>query len=431
MKKDLRARSSSGRAPSARRLRRKNKQASTIIHDLPDKLLKLVLLRLDSSACLVRAASTCRRWRGIIAASDDFLRLSRTLHRPLIAGHYHLEKDPSEFVPSSSSPDHEFGARRFSSLDFLPAGNRRWEVADCHGGLVLLRQPEPVVFPDLVVCDPVARRYQGITHPQVRAGYNFADASLLDPDGDSAAIFSMHNYRVLYRFFMGPRACVFTAGEPGGDWRELDELGNDLDHFTMAHVAGRLDGSQLCMGLMHCGRAILLDNSTLEFSYIDLPTNKDEVVVVDPSSAVSEEEEEEDYDSSYFRVVHSDLMPKATRIVHVWGQELEVFRQQQGAGEWVLEHHIPRLSEACRGVPGYPEKKRFDWIVDVAANGAGFVVLSVLDCGRKWLFSVDVETMKMAAVPDRTYDGATCPYTLPWPPVFVACLAQNRRRRRS
>lgn len=405
--------------------------AAATIHNVSDKLLTLILLRLDSSASLVRAAATCKRWRAIIAGSADFLRLSRALHRPAIAGHYHLDKHPADFVPAAPPPAVDFlpDGRRFSSLDFLPADNRGWEVADCHGGLLLLRQPEPVVFPDLVVCDPVARRYQGITHPQVRAGYNFADASLLG--GQDGAV-SMSSYRILYRFFTGPfRACVFTAGEPGGDWRGLDVLGSgDLDHFTLAHVAGRLDDGALCMGLMQSAAAILLDNSTLEFSRIDLPTK----IVVVPSHP---EDDDEEACYSNFRVVHSahtDLRKATTRIVHVRGQELEVFRRHTGDGDngsckWVLEHSVARLSEACRGLPGYPANKRYDWIVEVVANGAGFVVLSVMDCGRRWLFSVDVETMEMTTVPDRTFGSATCPYTMPWPPVFVECLGNKGRRR--
>jgi hypothetical protein len=191
----------------------------------------------------------------------------------------------------------------------------------------------------------------------------------------------------------------------------------------MAHVAGRVDGT-LCMGLAQSGDAILLDDDSLEFSKFDLPTGRK----TDPSSWETE-------GFSTFRVVHgAGTEPKTARIVHTRGEALEVFRRRQATttddgGAWVLERSIPRLSEACQGLPGHPGEKLLGWIVEVVADGAGLVILSVLDHGWQWLFSVDVETMEMAVVPERTYLSATCPYTKPWFPVFLACVGKRRRRR--
>jgi hypothetical protein len=110
------------RASSSCRPRRKNKKKKTVtqqvgptsIHDVPDGLLKMVLLRVDSTASLVRAASTCKRWRYVIAGGAAFLRLARALHPPpAIVGHYHLDRDPTEFVPSSSLNRSADAASRF------------------------------------------------------------------------------------------------------------------------------------------------------------------------------------------------------------------------------------------------------------------------------------------------------------------------------
>lgn len=109
------------------------------IHDVPDDLLRLILLRLDSSVWIPRAASTCKRWCGMIAADDGFLRLFRALHPPAIAGHNHLCAETKGFIPSSLND-----GSRFSSLDFLPGfgvKDKTWWVADCYGGLV--RPPLP------------------------------------------------------------------------------------------------------------------------------------------------------------------------------------------------------------------------------------------------------------------------------------------------
>jgi hypothetical protein len=110
-------------------------------------------------------------------------------------------------------------------------------------------------------------------------------------------------------------------------------------------------------------------------------------------------------------------------IVHVHGQTLELFRQVRGSGEWVLQHRIPELSRATRGLPGYPDHKRFWWqMVEVIAGGTGFAILSawVSDRGTSmtWLFSFNVDTMELQAVTNEAaYCGktVTSTYTLPSP----------------
>jgi hypothetical protein len=200
------ARSSVSMAGRGRR--RRNKRASTkreilpagptSVHHIPDHLLELVLLRVDSSLALLRAAFACKRWRRIIA-DTAFLARFRSLHPPHVPGHYHVV-DPSYrdrllpepdrnnrvFVPDPSTA----GAidRRHFSLDFLPnayADSSYWELADSRGSLLLLyRQTKnrtwQLRFPDLVVCDPLSRRYQGITYPPEMRRHLCFGAFLLD-----------------------------------------------------------------------------------------------------------------------------------------------------------------------------------------------------------------------------------------------------------
>ncbi|CAL4970025.1 unnamed protein product [Urochloa decumbens] len=274
----------SSKAPNDRRRRRKNKKKGATaeppstgpasIHDVPLDLLKLILLRLDSSLWLIYAASVCKLWRGVIAGANDgdgdFLRLFHSLHPPAIAGYYNLGSDATAFVPTSPPATGRVG--RFRSLDFLPAGRTRWKVADSHGGLVLLLElPNRSRYPDLIVCDPLTRRSQGINHPRGR----YVDRVYL-LDGDGGGI-SMSNFRVLYMFYNNngqPRAYVFSMGE-AGDWRLLDTMGKDLGSFTRARLAGRLDDGSLCLSLS--GRVMVLDNASLEFFQLDLPSNRKEV----------------------------------------------------------------------------------------------------------------------------------------------------------
>ncbi|KAF8746765.1 hypothetical protein HU200_013330 [Digitaria exilis] len=210
----------SSRATNERRRHRKNKKKAaagaelpitgpTSIHDVHPDLLKLILLRLDSSLWIIRAASVCKLWRSTIAGGD-FLRLSGDLHPPAIAGHYHLMTDPTAFVPSSSPAALRTG--RFRSFGFLPPGKTRWEVVDSHGGLVLLRKPYSISMPDLIVCNPLTKLYQGILNPR---GKYFRRAYLLDGDADGIVGVSMSNFRVFYMFVHHdeePQACVFSMG---------------------------------------------------------------------------------------------------------------------------------------------------------------------------------------------------------------------------
>ncbi|CAD6266901.1 unnamed protein product [Miscanthus lutarioriparius] len=394
-----------------RQQRRKCKKAggtetpATSVHDVPDDMLRLILLLLQSPLCLVRAAYTCRRWRGIVAADGGaVLRLARSLHPPFVVGHYHHRgSSPIMFVPSSLPAP--IDCRRFS-LDFLPLGASSWDVIDCHGGLVLLLE-RGCPLPKLLVCNPLTRRHRGMRYkpPTEHAGCAVADAFLLD--NDDGGNISMLNFTVVYRLKnSGPGACVFATSSGGHGVRFVCASANDLDADCRGQVAGRVDGC-LYLGLT-TGSMIVLDKATLNFSQVDLPSR------VDPSK--------KDYHAS-FRIVHGvcpdSSSPPMARIVHANGEEIEVFRWVHGTAEWVLEHSIPRLSEVARGLPSYLAERPFHWAVKVIADGVGFAVLSVLDFSkRKWLFTVDVDTMEVQFIPESTYHlyrgtRATSTYTLP------------------
>jgi hypothetical protein len=69
----------------------------TNIHDLNDDLL-----RIPCRVTLARAAGTCRPWRRLISGAA-FIRRFRSLHPPLVLGHYYSGKRTS-FIPAEPSP---------------------------------------------------------------------------------------------------------------------------------------------------------------------------------------------------------------------------------------------------------------------------------------------------------------------------------------
>ncbi|GJN35496.1 hypothetical protein PR202_gb24279 [Eleusine coracana subsp. coracana] len=385
-----------------------NKMANDV---LPDDVLHLILLRLDSPLWLIRAASACKRWRRAVAGDDggaSFLRLARSLHPPAIAGRYHKIFGPSpiDFVPSSPPPHAK--PSRFSSLGFLAVADMsELTVVDCNGGLVLLVDYNPHA-PGFVVCDPLTRRHRVIGVPPKERGADYFLSYLFLLHGEDGDI-SISNFRVFYRFTRHSfrRACVYvsTADDGGGEWRSLWRRPGDLnkDYSRGQHLAGRVDGS-LYIGLVNCS-ILVLDNASLEFSEVDLPTR------------ISVEKSFDIIASSSFRVVHGvgdhPGLPPMSRIVHVRNRELEVFRREHdGSGKWVLEHSsvIPLST--------YVDTPLQFEIVDVIADGTGYFILATRV--RRLCFSVDLKTMKLTAVPRLTYCETetleeTFTVTLPWP----------------
>ncbi|XP_037431030.1 uncharacterized protein LOC119297280 [Triticum dicoccoides] len=172
----------------------------TTLHDIPDKLLKIILLYLLASPhWLVRAAATC---------------------------HYHNHTSPVNgrrliFVPSSSAL--AVNSRHFS-LDFLPGGDSgSWKIVDSHHTLLLLVKKKTGwrrCFPDLLVCEPITRRCQLIPRVE-KMKYHPCIGVFLDMHGRRGAITwnghatdTMSRFRVicvLYHEFKGVSGNIGTA----------------------------------------------------------------------------------------------------------------------------------------------------------------------------------------------------------------------------
>jgi len=255
------------------------------------------------------------------------------------------------------------------SLDFLPHAKKDWEVADCHGGIVLLRELRGSP-PNLIVCDPLARRYQRIrrlSEKQLGLGHVYAANAFL-VDGEDGGGISISNFRVLHRVhqILLTWVFVFVSTADGAGWRFLRQSTGDGDYW--GHVAGRVDGSTY-VGLA-TGKVRVLDNASLEFSDVGLPIP---IVTLLYGSA--------------FTVVHgagpNPTSPPTTWIIHArcYGEALEFFCLVRGGGggAWVLEHSIPQLAEAMRRLLR-GRSEALGWTaVDVIAGGTGIAVVSARD----------------------------------------------------
>ncbi|CAN6181948.1 unnamed protein product [Urochloa humidicola] len=451
---------------------RKMEQPTTSIDNISDDLLELVLLGLDSTICLTRAAATCKRWRRVIAGSDNgaaFLRRFRYLHEPQPIGHFYYAVDadpdppcsfgmshnfPQEdpvFVPSSGSAGGAGGP--LISLDFVPsAGNGSRQVIDSRGSLLLVLYEEvsgreyaggwrrrynygdPTVVPEIVVCEPLTRRYEKIVLPW-HCGCVMG-AFLLDGDtdneaggGGSCGAIGMDNFRVVlvlydpdrdddemvmgndewYLYRSGwPYTAVFSRGGNGGgiecavaDYDLLECI--CLPNIEQVHLVGRT-GGRVYWGCED-RQLIVLDERTLELSAVALPDHMTWA-----------------FDANNFRVIGVDdggMM----RIVAITGcGDLEVRRYSAlGASdeEWVVEKRV-ELAEASLHLPGRKEGY-FRRLPKVITATEEFVVLSPAE--ETWLFSVDLHTMELEREHERNkYKGVGYPCAPPWPPVMRACV---------
>ncbi|GJN34200.1 hypothetical protein PR202_gb22844 [Eleusine coracana subsp. coracana] len=434
----------------------------TTVHYVPDHLLELILLHLHSSACLLRAAATCKRWRRLVAETW-FLARFRSLHAtPCIAGNYHAV-DPDWIEAEHCQPPQITGSpvvvpsssatvdRRHFSLDFLPDSDTGWEIADSRGSLLLVFKRRATTstwasgartirshfssLPDLVICEPLTRRFQGILRPADVTTYCLG-VFLLDGDHN---VDGTSNFRILaivnaYNALLEPGrstpvACVFTSGSDDNDgWRVLPRTSKpnssvvtipDPDEIDSISLVGRANGSIYWVITGEDRTMLVFDEDAAEFSRFLFPAGSFSWgPYVDRRS---------------FRVVGGE--DGALRIIRVIGNDLKVFVRLNGSEEWVLEKLL-RISEATRGLPGREEERRYIHFhleaLIIAANDK-FVLMTPQ--GKTWPFSVDLETMKVEREHERnSYPGAAYPYELPWPPVFNACVdehgtSSSRRRR--
>ncbi|GJN34199.1 hypothetical protein PR202_gb22843 [Eleusine coracana subsp. coracana] len=225
-------------------------------HGLTDDLLEVILVGLDSPVCLVRAASTCKRWCRVVSDTAAFIRRFRSHHPPRAIGHFYNVSDdlpcsfgqfhiwpkaPPVYVPTSAST--AAGIKNLS-IDFIPfVGGPPPEIVDSRGSFLLLLKE---VHRELEPVDGKSGRYKQIDPPEKCVC--ILSAFLLDSsdEDEGGNIIGMTDFRVLLEFhhdygetsynghgFMS--ASVFTSGSG----YESDVY---LPRLDQVHLAGRTGG---------------------------------------------------------------------------------------------------------------------------------------------------------------------------------------------
>ncbi|EAZ44256.1 hypothetical protein OsJ_28872 [Oryza sativa Japonica Group] len=356
-------------------------RSTTTLDDIPDTLLKHVLVGLSSPVCIVRAAATCRRWRRIIARSD----YTRALRFPplLDAGHYQAVDLRYAAAPRPCGgkivyvPSASVDARRLA-LDFLPGGGSasrsswKWELVDSEGGLLLLAKTRRRRFPELIVCDPLARRHVVIPPiPDKKYSHCLAVFFWNWNGGPNLSDFTLR--------------CVLHEGIDGAAGGVTTARVYDFKRHYWSHHRKYLDR---CLRGGSCG------------------------------------------DRSGFRFIDGDN-PDDVRLVSVVGGDLKVFLRRDGSGDaWEPEKNLS-LRDATSGMPGRKESYfgGAGAAAKIVSAGAGYVVLTPAE--ETWLFSVELATMEVERKHSRNrYAGEFFPYHPPWPPTLSAHVSYCKRNRK-
>ncbi|OEL24792.1 hypothetical protein BAE44_0014189 [Dichanthelium oligosanthes] len=361
---------------------------------IPIDLLELILLFIASPVFLVRAASTCKQWRRIIAKAD-FLRRFRCLHRPPVAGYYY---DSKRFSPSS--PPVING--HYFSLDFLPGSNDYinpgvWRFMDSRGSLLLFDYySDKDEVRHMFICEPVTKRSKKIQAVSAPYPLYYNTAFLLDGNNVQPDGISMSNFRVLCLLHYGNRmhAKVFTLGD---SWRETSIESQSMNFIGLA------------LGSMYWyaghRKVVTFDQSSAKFSSFTLP-------------------DIENWDS---HVNQHRLAVTASRdgmvrvVVGVAGGDMKVFaRLPGGSCEWVLKKRIP-LFTAISSLP-WREAWYFQQLpISSHRTGAVLIITTRMSLLPRQttplMFRLDIETMAVERMPDPNM-GIPYPCELPWPPIF-------------
>ncbi|CAN6204165.1 unnamed protein product [Urochloa humidicola] len=367
---------------------------------IPVELLELILLFIASPVFLLRAALACKQWRRIIADAD-FLRRFRYLHRPQVAGHYY--GNTKSFYPSSPS----IVDGRYFSLDFLPGyylSQVDWTLKDSRGSLLLFDiYDNNDGSHDMVICEPVTKRFLKIPPSPVLPRYRYNSAFLLDGD-NGVSLSSFKVLRLVRRFYTNRiHACIFAWGE---SWQETR-----MESSSMVLIGLAMSSMYWYAGDR---KVVTLDQRSAEFSSFMLP-------------------DIEDWDghiNKHRLAITAGHDGRVRIVVGVTGGDMKVFARLPvpgGSYKLVLKKRIP-LFMAIHSL-----RWREPWYFNplpISNHTTGAVLIVATRASlfppqtTPLMFRLDIETMAVERMPDPNL-GTAYPCELPWPPVFRACTGHG------
>jgi hypothetical protein len=234
-------------------LRERHGLQETAALPIPGEILAEIFLRLPTPADLIRASAACVSFRRV-ATGGSFLRRFRKLHAPPFLGF--LERERKLFHPAAPPHPSAPGASAAAlvadfSFSFLPAPASDWLVQDTRDGRVLLdRAPQhdlenryEVVFPELVVCDPLHRRYlllppipphltATVLRPVWIKRHRYCETFLAPAAGDEEVSAAEEmSFSVVWMAHCSDKLSAFAFSSTTGQWRAIHFI-SELERFA-------------------------------------------------------------------------------------------------------------------------------------------------------------------------------------------------------
>ncbi|CAL4906068.1 unnamed protein product [Urochloa decumbens] len=257
---------------------------------LPDEILEEIFLRLDAAADLARASAACTSFLRVVSARR-FLRRFRSLHpAPVLGvldgdwfGITHPAADlfvPVEPPHLSASAARALARAADFTFSFIPDA-RSWWPRDYRDGRVLLspRVDKAIASDDLVVCDPLHRRYVRIPPipddltapipPAVMQNFQPYLVPASEDEDDKLKDEEQASFRIICAVQWGNKFIAFFFSSVNQKWELVTyhSLGY-FGHLRRCYAHGCffwvVDSER---------NALMLDTRGMKFSIIDLPPN--------------------------------------------------------------------------------------------------------------------------------------------------------------
>ncbi|RLN03805.1 hypothetical protein C2845_PM13G12390 [Panicum miliaceum] len=258
---------------------------------LPDELLEDIFLRLDDAADLARASAACTSFRRVVS-SRRFLRRFRSPHTLPVLGflefigvaglHFHHAGPPHRSAMAARA----LAQAADFSFSFLPKDPlKSCRVCDARDGRVLLGRSTSGGwgFGDLVVCDPLYRRYvqiplitddpvaSALHSGQLEFESGWLEAFLAPPGEDEEE--DALSFQVICNVLYEDKVVAFVFSSVTGEWLRVASFSflpygciEDPESLVRHNIRG-------CFYWRHhtWNNLLVLDTCEMKFSVVDPP----------------------------------------------------------------------------------------------------------------------------------------------------------------
>ncbi|KAG2620550.1 uncharacterized protein LOC120666095 [Panicum virgatum] len=386
--------------------------SGTTIRSLGDDLLLEIFLRLPSLPSLVRAALTCRSFLAAVRSAPAFRRRFAALRPPPLLGLFfdYDGVDMPSFRPVRRSSDPDLAAAARGADVFLTRvpghddASPGWQIAECRGGsLLLLNQSTE----QMAVYNPLSRALDLFPTPPdelsdgCRGKCIYMDPFLLSPDGIPGpfrVVAVCHDKSRL-------RAAVFSSGTRAWQilpWSQPAPAQPSGKKYWLLH--GRQVNGKLYWS--HAKRAymVVLDTTTLQFSFIDLPEHLKGKGHL--------------YMAGETKDGRPCIVSTADFTLSIWFRRADA----DGVEMWMLDSVILLEEEVLRATNGSLDDHGD---LKVLAILDGIVYLSTFETFIDatipcWYLFFCLETRKLEKIFHKKDDGHEHPYIMAWPNFLVS-----------